>query len=72
VYVHDVNAGTQSVARGRTDFELVFPIPAAVLETKQMIVTIETERTVVLPSDTRQLGLGMGTVTIVPPRPGVR
>ena len=44
-----------------------FPLPPAVVGTREMTVTLETDRALRLPGDPRELGLAFGVVELAPP-----
>ena len=66
LWVNESKVGTQAIAQGTVVFELNFPLPAEVLAATEMMVALETNRTVSPATDPRPFGLAMGTVAVVP------
>ncbi len=64
VSVNGTSVGRAEVRDARSGTH-VFPLPASLLGVKEMTVTLETDRTLRLPGDPRDLGLAFGVVELI-------
>jgi len=64
VAVDGTPAGRAELTKGGAAFDLAFPLPAASVGKPKMEVSIEVNRTFVVPSDGRELGLVFGTISV--------
>ncbi len=56
--------GRADLTKGGAAFDLAFPLPAATVGKPRIEVRIEVNRTFVVPSDGRELGLVFGTISV--------
>jgi hypothetical protein len=64
--INGKNLGSKPLDAGQTECNLTFDIPEEFVGMPSMIVTVSVDRTIIVPPDTRALGVLFGTIDVTP------